>query len=111
MIRYLGETLNNFPGPTNQTRCFVHTINLIAKSILKPFDTQKAKDIQAFNDVAQAIAGVTGGTDSEHATGDDDDDERADGEKDDDVDEHEEALDDELNTSLDPIRSMLLKVC
>ena len=109
MIRYLGETLNNFPSPTNQTRCFVHTINLIAKSILKPFDTRKAKDIQAFNDVAQAIAGVTEGT--EQVTGDDDDDERADDEKDKDVDEHEEALDDELSTSLDPIRSMLLKVC
>jgi hypothetical protein len=52
MIRYLGETLDEFPGPANQTRCFVHTINLIAKSVLRPFDAQKTKDISEFNDVA-----------------------------------------------------------
>jgi len=39
MIKYLGDTLDNFPGPANQTWCFAHTVNLIAKSILKPFDT------------------------------------------------------------------------
>ena len=31
MIQYLGNTLDEFPGPANQTRCFVHTVNLIAK--------------------------------------------------------------------------------
>ena len=118
MIQYLGETLKGFPGPANQTRCFVHTINLIAKSILKPFETQKPKDIQVFNGIAQAIAGVTEGT--EEATGDEKDDasgegdgeeEQADDEKDQDADEHEGALDNELSTSLDPIRTTLLKVC
>ena len=37
--------------------------------------------------------------------------EQADDEKDQDADEDEEALDNELSTSLDPIRTMLLKVC
>ena len=39
MIKYLGDTLDDFPGPANQTQCFAHTMNLITKSILKPFDT------------------------------------------------------------------------
>lgn len=117
MIWYLGETLKGFSGPANQTQCFVHTINLIAKSILKPFKTRKTKDIQVFNGITQAIAGVTEGT--EGATGDEEKDngedngeeEQADDEKDQDADEHEEALDNELSSSLDPIRMMLLKVC
>ena len=103
MIRYLGETLDKFPGSANQTRCFVHTVNLVAKSILKPFDTKKTTDTQAFNDMAQAIAEVTEGTG--------DDEEKEDDEKDKERDEHEEPLDDELAMSLDPIRSMLEKVC
>jgi hypothetical protein len=45
MIKYLGNTLDNFPSATNQMQCFVHTVNLIAKSILKPFDTQKTNKI------------------------------------------------------------------
>ena len=44
-------------------------MNLIAKSILKLFDTQKAKDNRAFNDVAQAITEGNEGT--EQAMGDD----------------------------------------
>jgi hypothetical protein len=39
MIEYLGNTLDDFPSATNQMWCFVHTVNLIAKLILKPFDT------------------------------------------------------------------------
>jgi len=101
MIRYIGETLDEFPGTANQTRCFVHTVNLVAKSILKPFDTQKTTDMQAFNDVAQAIAEVT------EDTGDNENDNN---EEDKVRDEHKEPLDDEITMSLDPIRSMLEKV-
>ena len=50
MIKYLSDTIDDFPGPANQTWCFVHTVNLIAKSILKPFDAQKTKGIGSFND-------------------------------------------------------------
>jgi hypothetical protein len=45
MIKYLGNTLDDFPGATNQMQCFVHTVNLIAKSILKLFDTRKTNEI------------------------------------------------------------------
>jgi len=72
----------------------VHTINLIAKSILKPFDTQKAKGTQEFDDVAQALE-----KEQEQAIIDDD--------------KQDEGIDDgdEDNARLTPIRSMLLKVC
>ena len=83
------------------------------KSILKPFDTQKAKDNQAFNDVAQAITKGNEGT--EQAMGDDNagsgKNKKAEEEKDKGVDEPDEPLDNEVAMSLGPIRSMLEKVC
>ena len=53
--------------------------------------------------MAQAIAEVTEGTG--------DDKEKEDDEKDKEQDKHKEPLDDKLAMSLDPIRSMLEKVC
>ena len=70
----------------------MHTINLIAKSILKPFDTQKLKGTEDFDDVAQALA-----KEQEQKTGNDDNEE----------DEDDKDEDNELVTRLEPIRSML----
>lgn len=41
MIEVLEELLPEFPGAANQTRCFTHILNLVAKSILHQFDTKK----------------------------------------------------------------------
>jgi archaellum component FlaC len=41
MIDHLGVLLENYPGPANRTRCFTHILNLIAKCIMKQFDTPK----------------------------------------------------------------------
>ena len=101
MIKYIGNSLGSFPGPAHQTRCFVHTVNLIAKSILKPFDTQKSKDIKAFED---AMAEV-------HEQVNKDKDEEEDKEAESDEDEEEDNNDNELEPRLEPIRTMLLKVC
>ena len=101
MIRHLSTSLSEFPGPANQTRCFVHTVNLIAKSVLKPFDLRKKKDIRAFNKMAHALADDEDGEEK-------DEDKDKDEEKDEDEEDDEE--DNELDTSLEPIRSMLLKV-
>lgn len=43
MIECLEELLDDFPGPANQTRCFLHVVNLVVKSILKQFDLPKPK--------------------------------------------------------------------
>jgi hypothetical protein len=43
MINHLAEILNEFPGSANRTRCFTHILNLVAKCIMKQFDSPKAK--------------------------------------------------------------------
>lgn len=43
MIEHLEMLLDNFPGATNQTCCFLHVLNLMVKSILKQFDLLKSK--------------------------------------------------------------------
>jgi hypothetical protein len=89
----------------------MHTINLIAKSILKPFDAQKTKGIGSFND---ALSDLAEGPDLEECTEDtthttDEEEEEAD--KDEEDNSEDKEGDDELDTNLEPIRSMLLKVC
>ncbi|KAG1855366.1 hypothetical protein DFJ58DRAFT_727569 [Suillus subalutaceus] len=37
-------TLSNFSGMAAHTRCFLHTINLVAKSLLQQFDAPKSHD-------------------------------------------------------------------
>ena len=69
MIQYLGDTLEDFPGSTNQTWCFVYTVNLIAKLILKLFDAYlSTNDIRAFNDITHALANLAEGHDPEEST-------------------------------------------
>ena len=105
MIKYLGDALDEFPGAANQTRCFVHTINLITKSILKPFDTRKVKDLSEFSNVTQALAESGDGHDLEEDTA------HASDNIEEEAEEEEAEEEEEFNASLGPIRSMLLKVC
>ena len=44
MIKHLPTLIESFPGAANQTRCFTHIFNLIAKSILCQFDVPKKKE-------------------------------------------------------------------
>ena len=112
MVKHIGNSLGNFPGPSNQTQCFVHTINLIAKSILKPFDTAKSnepkstpKDVCAFEDVMAEIYEQEKGS-----NGNDNDNKEEEEEDKEDKDKEGEDKDDELAMRLDLIRSMLQKV-
>lgn len=41
MVKHLATLVENFPGAANQTRCFTHILNLVAKSILRQFDVAK----------------------------------------------------------------------
>ncbi|KAG1843643.1 hypothetical protein C8R48DRAFT_556094, partial [Suillus tomentosus] len=38
MVDNLADILPSFPGTVNHTRCFLHMINLVAKSLIKEFD-------------------------------------------------------------------------
>jgi len=39
MVEELANILPGFPGESARTRCFAHIINLVAKSLLKQFDS------------------------------------------------------------------------
>ena len=44
MVEELANLLDNFPGPANQTWCFLHTLNLVVESIIQQFDLPKSKE-------------------------------------------------------------------
>ena len=43
MVDELANLIDDFPGPANQTRCFLHILNLVVKSILRQFDLPTSK--------------------------------------------------------------------
>ena len=65
MIAKLEKLLNNFPGAANQTRCFLHILNLTAKSIIRQFDVPKSKNSAAIDTAAQALADLAEGLDGD----------------------------------------------
>jgi hypothetical protein len=58
MVECLSETLNSFPEVTNQTCCFVYTLSISAKAILKQFDVPKGQDVKVLDVAAQAFANL-----------------------------------------------------
>ena len=50
MIEELANLLDDFPGPANQTWCFLHIINLVVKSIIQQFDLPKSKNVRGRTD-------------------------------------------------------------
>jgi hypothetical protein len=124
MIEEIGFLIDDFPGPANQTRCFLHIINLVVKSILRQFDlptSRKASDNDedAENDIRTAkkellkLASeieheeqITAGEGDNDTTDDDNDDGW--------VDERDEMTEEEvieLAESVQPVRLLLSKVC
>jgi len=43
MLNELGKLVEAFPGAPNQARCFLHILNLVAKSVMHQFDPPNAK--------------------------------------------------------------------
>jgi hypothetical protein len=58
MVEHLATLVENFPGAPNQTRCFTHILNLVAKSILRQFDVAKktADGPPDVNEASDALA-------------------------------------------------------
>src|SRR5258706_8937232 len=58
MVEHLATLIENFPGAANQTRCFTHILNLVAKSILCQFDVAKktVDDAPDLNEAFDALA-------------------------------------------------------
>ena len=56
MISELAEILPDF-SQVNHTRCFLHIVNLCAKSIIKQFNVPKKKDDEHLDEAARELQG------------------------------------------------------
>jgi hypothetical protein len=64
MLDELAELVLGFPGKPNQTRCFLHILNLVAKTIIKQFDVRKKK-IDELNGEEDILDGLAAGIELE----------------------------------------------
>jgi len=114
MIDHLKILLDVFPGSSNWTRCFAHILNLVAKCIMKQFDSPKKKDGDDDNDDDEDAADLVAALDEledelesgEDDIGNDDNDWEYDMRREMSAEEVEG-----LEKSVKPVRSVLTKVC
>ena len=67
MINELEDLLEEFPGASNQTRCFAHILNLVVKSILHQFDVPKAKANKALDHATKNLLHIADDIEVEEA--------------------------------------------
>ena len=124
MVEELAILVDDFPGPANQTRCFLHILNLVVKSIIRQFDLPSSKKtsnceedeedmsegtkelLKLAREVEEEEAITVNGGSEEDATEDD----NVEGW----IDEHDEMTEEELldmAESVKPVRLLLTKVC
>ena len=129
MVEHLATLIDTFPGAANQTWCFAHILNLVAKSVLRQFEAPKTKGgdklmgeaarelaavFNELNDEDEAEGSESGG--NEAGSGNDDkleDDNMVDNDEDGLPDERDEMEEEELETledSVKPIQHVLTKV-
>jgi hypothetical protein len=122
MIEELANLLDDFPGPANQTRCFLHILNFVVKSIIRQFNLPKSKKASGDDDeddptLDAAIAELlklAGDIElEEQITASAGDDKAADDDEEGWIDKHEDMTEDELKelvASVQPVRLLLTKV-
>lgn len=124
MVEELDILIDDFAGPANQTRCFLHILNLVVKSIIRQFDLPTSKKTSDNEDDEDEITGeatkellklareieleeeITASRGGEEDAMDDDNDEGW-------VDERDEMTEAELRKlaeSVKPVRLLLSKV-
>jgi hypothetical protein len=117
MIAELAKLLDLFPGPKNQTRCFTHVLNLIAKSVIRQFDVPKAEQNETLDNRIQQLQVLAADIDLEEEStrngveigSDENEEDNVDGW----IDERERMSADDvemLDESVQPVRFMLVKV-
>lgn len=114
MIVALAELVDAFPGAANRTRCFAHILNLVVQVVIRQFDVPKANADKALDVASQALVDFAGDIDTEEETMD----KRVGGNEDDDrdegwVDPRDEMSQkdrDELDSTVRPVRLVLVKV-
>ena len=65
MIDELADLVENFPGPIPCTRCFLHIINLVSKTLLKLFDLPKKSTEDALDNAEKELLDLADSLDSE----------------------------------------------
>ena len=130
MIDEMAELIENFPGAANQTRCFLHILNLTAKSILQQFEVPRKKktgddgegddgdDKKTLNKAMNELLVLANEIEDEPSLADDvDEDTEGVGDSEDNGDGFEDERQDlsaeqiaELEADLLPVRLMLTKV-
>ena len=130
MIDEMAELIENFPGAANQTRCFLHILNLTAKSILQQFEVPRKKktgddgegddgdDKKTLNKAMNELLVLANEIEDEPSLADDvDEDTECVGDSEDNGDGFEDERQDlsaeqiaELEADLLPVRLMLTKV-
>ncbi len=65
IITELVKILPGFPGQANQTHCFTHIINLVAKSLMKLFEVKKKSEEEILTKVEQNLQCLTDEIDME----------------------------------------------
>jgi hypothetical protein len=112
MIDALAGLVAGFPGSANRTRCFTHILNLVVKVILRQFDSPKSGE--AKDAASQAILDLAGDIGREEAEmderGDEEDDDNGDEEWLDPRNEMSQEDRDELDSQVQPVRLVLVKV-
>jgi hypothetical protein len=117
MIDELADLLASFPGKANQTRCFLHILSLVAKSIIRQFDIAKGKADEALDEAEQELRALAEGIDLEDLATQRERDDNDDDDEDDDVDgwvDERNALSvadrEALDASVRPVKLVLVKV-
>jgi hypothetical protein len=122
MVKYVANSLEAFPGPANQTRCFAHILNLVAKCIMKQFDTPKQKPDRRCKDnddnigaTELALQALTDEIEEIREENDSDEEEGETGEENDELVDGREGMTDEEILELDekvrPVHLVLVEVC
>ena len=104
MIEHLSTLIKNFPSTANQTWCFNHILNLMAKSILRQFDTPKKAvdgDSGDFDNAKEALAALTQELEDTQAGADDGTEESDNDDEDGGKDDNEDGLGNECGGMLD----------
>jgi hypothetical protein len=118
MVESLEVLIDDFHA-ANQTRCFLHVLNLVVKSIIRQFDLPTSNKTSGDDDdgddnidkALEELLKLAGNVDIEGdfmANSEDDDDDNEGW-----IDEHEEMTEDELkelSSSVAPVRLLLTKV-
>jgi hypothetical protein len=114
MVNELSDVLEDFPGETNRTQCFLHIVNIVAKTLIRQFDIPKAKVDTIMDEAEKQLQDLAKDIDESGPNGRDD--ERNDEENDNIegwVDEMEKLPACEhqaVRKSVGPIRFVLVKV-